>query len=86
MKGFSDHCGIKVLTGDAALLKTLTFARVPISVAFTGVYLLTGSARAGGLVALVEPACNPVAYHFHEKIGAAVRRRQSWTPVYAGCP
>jgi uncharacterized membrane protein len=63
--------------------KTLTFAMVHLSVAFTVVYLLTGSALAGGLVALVEPACNTVAYHFHEKIWAAVRRRQSLTPVYA---
>jgi len=67
------------------MLKTLTFAMVHISVAFTVVYVLTGSALAGGLVALVEPACNTVAYHFHEKIWAAVRQRQSLTPVYAGC-
>jgi uncharacterized membrane protein len=46
--------------------KTFTFALVHVSVAFTVVYLLTGSALAGGLVALIEPACNTVAYHFHE--------------------
>jgi uncharacterized membrane protein len=57
------------------MLKTLTFALVHISVTFTVVYLLTGSALAGGVVALIEPACNTVAYHFHEKVWAAVRRR-----------
>jgi uncharacterized membrane protein len=36
-------------------------------VAFTVVYLLTGSASAGGGVALIEPACNTVAYPLHEK-------------------
>ncbi|MCB1777768.1 MAG: DUF2061 domain-containing protein [Candidatus Competibacteraceae bacterium] len=59
------------------MLKTLTFALVHVSVAFTVVYLLTGDALAGGVVALIEPACNTLAYHFHEKIWAAVRR-PSW--------
>lgn len=65
------------------MLKTLTFALVHVSVAFTVVYLLTGDALAGGVVALIEPACNTLAYHFHEKVWAAVRRRPSSTPVYA---
>lgn len=46
--------------------KTLTFACVHFAVAFTVAYLLTGSVVIGGLVALVEPLCNTVAYHFHE--------------------
>lgn len=46
--------------------KTLTFACVHFIVAFTVAYLLTGSVVIGGLVALVEPLCNTVAYHFHE--------------------
>ena len=46
--------------------KTLTFACVHFTVAFTVAYLLTGSVVIGGLVALVEPLCNTVAYHFHE--------------------
>jgi uncharacterized membrane protein len=62
--------------------KTFTFALVHVSVAFTVVYLLTGSALAGGLVALIEPACNTVAYHFHEKAWEWVRRRQR-PAVYA---
>ena len=46
--------------------KTMTFALVHMTVAFTVVYLMTGSAVVGGAVALVEPACNTLAYFFHE--------------------
>ena len=46
--------------------KTLTFACVHFTVAFTVAYILTGSVVIGGLVALVEPLCDTVAYHFHE--------------------
>ena len=56
------------------MLKTFTFALVHVSVAFTVGYLLTGSASAGGGVALIEPACNTVAYPLHEKAWAALRR------------
>lgn len=65
------------------MLKTLTFALVHVSVAFTVVYLLTGSALAGGVVALIEPACNTVAYHLHEKAWEALRRRPRWAVGYA---
>ena len=30
-------------------------------------YILTGSVAIGGLVALVEPLCNTVAYYLHEQ-------------------
>jgi len=46
--------------------KTATFALVHMTVAFTVVYLMTGSLVLGGAVALVEPACNTLAYFFHE--------------------
>jgi uncharacterized membrane protein len=49
------------------MLKTLTFACVHFTVAFTVAYLLTGSILVGSLLALVEPMCNTVAYYFHEK-------------------
>lgn len=58
-----------------ALIKTLTFAAVHFSVAFTVAYLLTGSVAISGMLALVEPMCNTVAYFFHEKIWSAVGRR-----------
>ena len=52
--------------------------------AFTVVYLLTGNVLAGGLVALVEPACNTLAYHLHEKVWAHWRRQRGSTDgVYA---
>ena len=49
------------------MLKTLTFAAMHISVAFTIVYLMTGDFLVGGAVAIVEPLCNSVAYFFHER-------------------
>ena len=55
---------------DPSLAKTLSFAAVHFAVAFTVGYLLTGSVVVGSVLALVEPACNTVAYHFHEKLWA----------------
>ncbi|QJD57544.1 DUF2061 domain-containing protein [Pseudomonas sp. gcc21] len=49
------------------MLKTFTFAVVHFTVAFTVAYLLTGSVITGGLIALVEPMVNTVAYYFHER-------------------
>ena len=48
--------------------KTLSFGVMHMTVAFVVVWLMTGSILVGGAVALVEPAVNTVAYHFHEKI------------------
>lgn len=50
--------------------KTLTFAVVHFFVAFTVTWLITGSFVLGGLVAMIEPAVNTVAYFFHEKAWA----------------
>lgn len=58
------------------MLKTLSFAAVHFTVAFTIGYLLTGSVLVGGTMALIEPACNTVAYYFHEKVWARVAVRQ----------
>lgn len=58
------------------MLKTLSFAAIHFTVAFTIGYLLTGSVLVGGAMALVEPACNTVAYYFHEKAWARVAVRQ----------
>uniref|UniRef100_UPI00129EC94F DUF2061 domain-containing protein n=1 Tax=Shewanella sp. TC10 TaxID=1419739 RepID=UPI00129EC94F len=44
--------------------KTLTFAILHFSVAFTITYLLTGSIVIGGAVALIEPAVNTVVFYF----------------------
>ena len=57
------------------MTKTLSFAAVHFAVAFTVGYVMTGSIVVGGLLALVEPACNTVAYHLHEKAWARWGRR-----------
>jgi uncharacterized membrane protein len=57
------------------LTKTLSFAAVHFTVAFTVAYLLTSSFLVGGLIALVEPMCNTVAYYFHEKVWTRLRGR-----------
>ncbi len=48
--------------------KTLTFAVLHFSVAFTLAYLLTGDIIIGSLVAMTEPMVNTVAFYFHEKV------------------
>jgi uncharacterized membrane protein len=62
---------------EAKMLKTLSFAAVHFTVAFTVGYLLTGSVLVGGVMAMVEPACNTVAYYFHEKAWARVAVRRT---------
>ncbi len=57
--------------------KTATFAVVHFCVAFGVTYLITGSWVLGGVIALLEPAVNTVAYFFHEKAWEAVRRRRT---------
>ena len=49
------------------MTKTISFAAVHFTVAFSVGYLMTGSVLVGGAIALVEPAINTVAYHFHER-------------------
>ena len=62
------------------MLKTLSFASVHFTVAFTIGYLLTGSVLVGGAMALVEPAVNTVAYYFHEMVWARAAVRQRVAP------
>jgi uncharacterized membrane protein len=56
------------------MLKTLSFAVVHFVVAFTVAYVLTGNLAISSAIALIEPACNTVAYHFHEKAWAKYHR------------
>lgn len=58
------------------MAKTLSFAGIHFSVAFTVGYLMTGSVWVGGALALVEPACNTVAFHFHEKVWKRIEARR----------
>lgn len=48
--------------------KTLSFAVLHFCVAFSVAYALTGSFLIGGLMALVEPSINTVAFFFHEQV------------------
>lgn len=58
------------------MAKTITFAILHMTVAFSVAYVLSGSLMVGGAIALVEPAINTVAYFFHEKIWERVRRHR----------
>jgi uncharacterized membrane protein len=66
---------VLILTGAAAMSKTFSFAGVHMSVAFAVGYAMTGDPWVGGALALVEPACNTVAFHFHERIWKRFERR-----------
>lgn len=67
------------------MTKTMSFAAVHFTVAFSVGYLMTGSVLVGGAIALVEPAVNTVAYHFHEQLWNRLNNRQhhSTAPVAA---
>ncbi|KLV02234.1 membrane protein [Photobacterium aquae] len=64
--------------------KTASFATVHFSVAFTVVYLLTGDAFVGGIMAMLEPSLNSVAYYFHEKVWLR-QNKQAATSVPSFC-
>jgi uncharacterized membrane protein len=59
------------------MTKTLSFAGVHFTVAFLVGYVMTGSVWVGGALALVEPACNTVAFHLHEKVWKRIERRRA---------
>lgn len=66
-----------------AKYKTMTFALVHMSVAFMVVYLMTGSLVLGSAVALIEPACNTLAYFFHELFWERRARRAARAPGFS---
>jgi len=55
--------------------KTLSFAGLHMATAFGIGYLMTGSPWIGGALALVEPACNTVVFHLHEKVWRRIEAR-----------
>lgn len=67
------------------MTKTISFAIVHFTVAFTVAWWMTGSWVVGGALALVEPAINTVAFFFHEKIWNGVEARARLAPSGAGC-
>jgi uncharacterized membrane protein len=80
MRGVFRGCCGAGAQAQQPLLKTLSFALLHFSIAFTVAYLLTGSLLTGGLIALIEPACNTVAFYFHERLwnrrGSPVQREE----------
>lgn len=48
------------------MAKTVTFAAIHFTVAFSVTYALTGDILIGSAVALIEPTINTVAFYFHE--------------------
>ena len=61
--------------------KTVSFAVVHFTVAFSLAYLLTGSLLVGGLLALLEPTLNTVAYHVHEQAWNRLQSRPQTAPA-----
>jgi uncharacterized membrane protein len=60
--------------------KTASFAAVHFSVAFSVAYLISGNPLVGGAIALVEPAINTLAYHFHERVWNRIRDARHAVP------
>jgi len=58
------------------MTKTISFAAVHFTVAFSVAYLMSGSVLVGGAIALVEPAINTIAYHFHEQVWSRLQKGQ----------
>ena len=59
------------------MTKTFSFAMLHFTVAFLLGWLFTGSLLVGGALALVEPACNTVVFHFHEKVWKRIELRRA---------
>jgi len=57
------------------MAKTATFAATHFTVAFGVAYAMTGNIGVSSALAIVEPACNTVAYYFHEKAWLRFGRR-----------
>ena len=72
---------ISRIEGRARMSKTLSFAALHFTVAFAVGWLLTGNWMIGGALALVEPACNTVVFHFHEKVWKRIEARRADAPT-----
>jgi uncharacterized membrane protein len=68
------------------MTKTMTFAAVHFSVAFSVGYAMTGSVLVGGAIALVEPAINTVAFYLHEQVWNRVQKAKRATPTQSVQP
>ena len=52
------------------MMKMTSQLSVHLVVAVAVTYAITGSLALGGAIALIEPVCNVLAGHFHEKARA----------------
>jgi uncharacterized membrane protein len=75
---------MSVLRNGGAAAKTITFAMVHFTVAFSIAYLLTGSIGIAGALALVEPMANTVAFYLHERAWQAARDPGAAAPQPTG--
>lgn len=67
-------------------LKTMTYLAVHLTVAFTVGYWLTGSLEIAGLITLIEPCANAVAFFFHEKVWKHVQARRAMVRLTSPTP
>ena len=72
---------------ENSMIKTITFAILHFSVAFSVAYILTGSIGVSSAVALVEPIVNTVVFYFHEKAWNCYEKNKSekqklWVPLH----
>ena len=66
------------------MIKTITFAILHFSVAFSVAYILTGSIGVSSAVALVNPSSIPSSFIFTKKRGTATRKTNP-TSKNCGC-
>ncbi|KXI21568.1 DUF2061 domain-containing protein [Photobacterium sanguinicancri] len=67
---------------SAPVSKTISFAVVHFTVAFTVVYLLTGDILIGSVMAMIEPAINTLAYYFHERVWQKKEHQQASVSLF----
>ncbi|MDO6499898.1 DUF2061 domain-containing protein [Photobacterium sanguinicancri] len=67
---------------SAPVSKTISFAVVHFTVAFTVVYLLTGDILIGSVMAMIEPAINTLAYYFHERVWQKKEHQQTSVSLF----
>ena len=65
------------------MIKTMTFAVVHFTVAFSVAYLMTGSVVTGGAIALIEPAINTIAYYFHEQVWNRIQNTRRSSAIHS---
>ncbi|RQW64846.1 DUF2061 domain-containing protein [Vibrio viridaestus] len=56
--------------------KTITFAGIHFTIAFTVAYVLTGDIILGSMIAMLEPTINTVAFYCHEKFWLSLPKLQ----------